>query len=922
MILLAGFLVAVFLTASFTLIVQSKKRAWLKLLPVMVVAIASASVAALRLEVVPGSKPEGEVRIYFSISDPVIFDRVTRCISNPTSTCPPELTSAQNQVVAVVSRNALDAVRRSRWSASFTSVRPLRVPEQDGGLSLEDGLAEMLEETTEKQDTDAKYVFVTPRVRSMTDATSSFEQMVNLVPTLARNIVFLDIEALGLEYGSVIPALAIEAPSVVSADADEYELRITSSNRTHGTIAIDASQLISSVGAVDERKVQNSQGALSLASVGDEPGSFLVPIDRQFVTEGLIKTTANSVTLTHAVARNQFGESLAQASAITRVEKPILGFLRFDVSKPNDFQRFANASGIETESVTLEFASLGDAENRDRYLEDAALTLSDWGMLVVAEPMSAAHAELLIEIFERTPQGQSPPSLLFAGGGDSSFLASDFNSEQMAGWKKFLEPLGLGGISGTRKIYLAVDQSGSLAPYRKAVKEAVETLFDAETGFGARDANLLVAFCGQPRQDDCKTELVNQVDTGDLRGTDWEGAHHLRHLNNYAQAEAGRYFSQVGALRTVSDIVLFWDGTDLWEARTRAAARRMPEPSVRALESLESSGVGVHVATFANSLAADSGVKRLEKLSGFGSSASATDFRNTIVKAVIDRGLTVKQGDIGNLSEITSRQIASLDAKNIQVINSLFAPNSLQAVRNSGAIVPLLARHPSGFDAPLLAIRDSVPFSIGEQQINLRVGYLGLDLTSEFAAINMDGEIERRHAVSGVVFAAIDAMGARLKAPSLSWNFFGNEQIVVQRSDFLPFQLAEPLEAAVSELDRTGLVSGVASQRLVWDEVSLERVGVNLSGVRMTPGKKYLAELTFCYSESTASESAGCQRADLSTPVVGTFPTLVDLVSWSEIVPQFNEPENVNEALSISRSSAEIAFAALALSLIIGVLIL
>ncbi|MBW0365837.1 hypothetical protein [Ensifer adhaerens] len=909
--------------AGYLMLIARGRRSGRSSLPLLTLGLLVASASLLTLNVVQVQRPVGELRIYFSLSDFAVIGRISGCLETPTSDCPQVLRQRADRVVAVVSQSAVGSFQRSVPAGLFDVIRGLEKPDLPGGLTLEDGLAEINAETEGGISSEGAYVFVTPRVRSAAAARAAYQRLLRQEATLEKQIVLVGEEALGIGKNRIVPVIELEAPAVVSSDSNEYEVRLTVTNLTNASVDIEGLQVVNTPAGASVHRLKIKQNSISPFGTAEDVDPLVVPTDRHVIASGRFATAGmNSVTSLNIVARNQYGETLTQQVALTRVEEPVLGFLRMGTATSNDFRRFADSSGIDAEDVTLDLSSLETVEGREGRLQAMASALAEWGMIVVAEPLTAVQGELLLEVLSHTPAGITPPSLLFAGGGDSSTLYKNFTDERMAGWQRFLGPMGIVDISGTRKIYVAVDQSGSLSGHQSDVAAAIETLFHPLNGFGGRNANLLVAFCGAPERQEhacSKDDLVSQVNQG-LGGSSWEGADHLVSLDTFGQNEAKKFFSPPSDFRDVTDFVLFWDGDDI-SGRFGGPAALMPTVALQALGRLEKQGVRVHVATF-DSAVADPNVKKLEELSKFSGENSTETFRNTVVKNVIARGLTVTAGDTDGLPDLVKRRVERVAENNVQVINSLFPPNALPGLMNQGTRILFKVLHPSLYEAPLLAISDALQFNVAGRPVTLKVGYLGIDLASEFAAIKIDGEQERRQAVSDVVYASVDAMGARLKNPTVSWKIVDGRRLSAQRNDFMPFQLKDGLEAKIRKLSSDGTPASDAVQHAIWDEVSLERMSIDLKGTQLDPGELYVMELSFCHAEATSAADAECLRADLKAPILGSFPSLMESSDWDPRGTQRNVRPDQRNDFPITEPIAQLAFAIMALAVATGVFLL
>lgn len=923
MIQIVALLISLLVVGGYALLIARGRRGRTDYYPLAALGTIAATASLLTLGVVGSPLPTGEVRIYFSVADTSIIAKVVQCLgSSPTTDCPKELTQPAERLVAVVSQSAVSTVRNLVPPGTFDLIRKLEVPESVGGLTVDDGLAEIAAQPAGSA-VQRSYLFVTPRVRSATSAKATYRELLHENAGLDSHISFLGARSLGIAPATIVPDIRLDAPAVVSKDGEDYEVKLTISNNTISDVNIEGFQVIGASNTANVFKVNMQAQPLTTDVVTSQVSPRTVPTGETVRISGRFKTAMEgSVTALHIVASNQFGETLAQQTALTKVEKPILGFLRTDTGTSNDFRRFATESGIEAREITLDFESLSNPDGREAVLQEMATELSKWGLIVIAEPLSAARAEHLLEILSHTPAGMTPPSLLFVGAGDSSTLFSDFSDPKMAGWNRFLGPMGIADLSGTRKVYVAVDQSGSLYDFKTDVLAAVSVLYDSDVGFGARNANLLQAFCRFSKTADhsCeRSELEEQVKQTDPRSSDWEGSDHLVAMNAFAQGKATDLFAEPGNFRDVTDFVMFWDGSDI--SGTRGGARaRLSGAAANLLPGLSQQGVKLHVATFSLPTT-DERIKGFEELSQFSGPESGNAFRDHVVKSVIAHGLVVIPQNTDLLPELARRRLEGLASRNVQVINSLFSPNSLASIQATGTQVPITVHHPSGFNAPLLAIRDALSLpDIAGRPNTLKVGYLGLDLASEFAASKVDTEPQRRIGVTELVYAAVDAMGTKLRASDVSWKVIDG-RLTALRSDFMPFQIQTGLEASIRMFTKEGLPSSAALQHAFWDEIGLERMSIDLANAQLDAGEIYLALISFCHSERTA-EPGTCNDVSLQIPVIGWYPYFLSSTDLNDFRIQEADAGNSSDDLTISQQLAQVAYAAMAIAVAIGVFLL
>lgn len=915
------------------LLVRSRRRGRLAATPLVVLSLLAVSTLLLALNVSEALHPSRELRLYFSLADINVIEKVSSCIEGKSATnCPEELLKPSENVVAVVSQAAVGDVALLARPGGIETVRQLLAEEssveQSSGLTVEDAISEIGQETAGG---DNIYLILTPRTRSVSAARIAYRQLLQERPELRERIIFVSEEALGIPRDMLIPDLRLDAPTVISANGGDYKVQFSGENRTSGAIELAGLQVISGINAATVNTLKIRKDTLEIES-DPKPGQTLsiaprdsIDIDGTFATGPMGSVTTHSIVVT-----NRFGETLVHLKAVTRVEKPVLGLLRTTkdegAESRNDFKRFAQASSVDVTDVFLDFAGMADPAKLDGLIQSSAENLALWGMLVVAEPLTAEQGQILLEVLKRTPQNASPPSLLFVGGGDSGTLFQNFADPRMTGWQTFLDPLGIRDISGARKILVAVDQSGSLRTSSSDVKLAIQVLFDPKFGFGARDANLLLPFCGAPvnGQRVCKPkDLEGQLETVfDINN--WEGSEQLTTLNAFAKDRATNLFAIPGNFRDVSDFVLFWDGDDI--AGTNGGDDRyISDAAAAVLPELAAQGINIHIATFQSKIV-DERVAVFEELSRFSGADSGTKFRDSVVKTVIGRGLTVEIGNIDKVNDIAKLRLLAINGSKVQVINSLFGPNTFSEVDGAGAAVPLLVRHPSGFPVPLMALKDAVGFdpSGSGTPFNLKIGYLGIDLASEFAAIGIADDQDRRNAVSNVVYAAVDAMGAQLRAPSVSWRIDGS-RVAATRDDFLPFDITNGLQADIRGFEADGTLSrGKGLQHVGWDELGLDRMSIDLSSTKLDPGGIYGVQLSFCHLQDAAAKAAdGCSKVELEIPVVGAFPTLISAAGVESFGSSPADKNKVSDrAFAIPEGLAQLAYAALAAAIAMGVFLL
>ncbi|MCK1472845.1 hypothetical protein [Bradyrhizobium sp. CW10] len=931
----AAFVVALLSSAGYlALLVRTPGRRRLVAMPLVVLVVAAISMLLLMLNIREGQRPSRELRLYFSLADINVIEKVSSCIEGKvTSYCPKELLRPAAKVVAVVSRAAVGDIASLAQRGGIDSVRPLRASESSvghsSGLTVEDAVSEIGQEAAAA---DSIYLIVTPRTRSESAARNAYRQLLQKRPELKERIVFVSEAALGISRDMLIPDLRLEAPSVISARGGDYKVRILGQNRTSGAIEVAGLQIASSIRAVTVNTLRIRRDTIQIESTPRSSDSLSVaPRDVLNINGTFAAGPMGSVTTHSIVINNRFGETLLHLKAITRVEKPVLGLLRAnkdDVPESrNDFKRFAQASGVEAADVFLDFVSLADPAKQNQLAQSYAENLALWGMLVVSEPLTAPQGKILLDVLKRIPQAANPPSLLFVGGGDSQTLFQNFTDPRMMGWQTFLAPLGIRDISGTRKILVAVDQSGSLRAAHSDVEEAVKVLFDPELGFGARDANLLVCFCGAPIDGKriCKpAELKSQIGAI-FDKNDWEGSEHLITLNAFAKQQATRLFSGSGKFTDVSDLILFWDGGDIAGLNGGDDDRYLSGAAASQLPELVAQNIKIHIATFKSKIV-DNRVAGYEELSRFGGADSGARFRDSVVKSVIRRGLAVEVGNVDKVGDIARQRLLALKGRDVQVINSLFGANTLPQVEAAGAVVPLVVRHPSGFSAPLMALKDPVGFDpdASGMLLNLKVGYLGIDLASEFAAIAISGDQDRRNSVGNVVYAAVDAMGAQLRAPLVSWRIDGNHVTAI-RDDFLPFNLTDSLQADIRGFEADGTLAATkAVQHAGWDELGLDRMSIDLSSVILDPGAIYGVQLSFCHVPgSPVKATSGCSKVELEIPVVGSYPTLIASANVKLFESSLVDQSKVTSGdRALPEWLAQMAYATMGIAVTIGVFLL
>ena len=923
MILLAA-ISALACSAGYALLIRGS-RDRLAALPLAVLGVLIVTSLALTSNIQESPRPSRELRLYFSLAERGVIDRVLSCRNTKAPPdCPVELARPAQQVVAVFSERAVADFANQ---PAFDSVRPLSgvAVGADYGLTVEAALDEI---GREAPGGDTVYVMLTPRARSVAAVQSTYQKLLQEWPDLRDRIVFLGEGDIGIPRDQLVPHVSLDAPQAIGANGGEYSIEVSGENRTIGAIELDGIQLIGEKGGVTVHPLRITKETVDLPPAGVAVTSHSIAPDENFTIRGSFETAAMGSVTTHSIAvRNGYGETLRHLRAITRVEKPVIGVLRVGggAGSGNDFLRFARASGVEVEEVLVDFDGLEDPAEREALMDATADELSLWGMLVVAEPLTAMQAGDLLEVLKRTPQSRTVPSLLFVGAGTSETLYSDLTDPVIAGWQTFLGPLGISDLSGARKVLIAVDQSGSLRNHRRAVSNAVQILYDTKFGLGARNANLLIAFCGKPIAEDqriCTQDRLKDQVQRIFDQNNWEGSEHLVTLLEYAR-QRGNLVEGIGEFTDVSDLILFWDGTDIGGLNGDRGDQYLSTKALRALPEILALNIKIHVATFESNLAEET-LQGFEELSKFAQNETGERFRDQVVRSVIDHGLAVGVGTVDGLNDIARRRLLALQGGTTEVVNTLFGPNTLQAVRAAGAIVPLHVNHPSGFIAPLMALKDPVAFDTGTETppLNLRIGYLGVDLASEFAAIGIDADLARQTKVGDVVYSAVDAMGAQLRAPSVSWLLDGDLVLAI-RDNFLPFHVQKGIRAEIRGLESDGTPSATAPlQYLGWNELGLDRMGVDLAGAALDPGSFYEAGIQFCHFP-TAQAAGECTSVTLSAPVVGAYPMPMsssDIAALDAPEPdKYPPPEN---RFAISESFAKMAFAAMSIAVAMGVILL
>jgi len=908
--------------SGFGFLLYSGRHRW-AILPPAVLGVLIITTLTLTLEIREGQRPNRELRLYFSLADANVIEKVLACRdANARSGCPIQLRHPADRVVAVFSRRAVTDM--AAQMPTIDRVRSLEgaTMESEYGLTVEGALEEI---AREPPGGDTLYLLLTPRARSVSTARTAYRKLLQDRPDLRSRLVFLDEKQLDIPRDRLVPQIHLDAPPVIGANGGDYKVTITGENRTNGTIEIDGQQLIAIGGRIEVHSLQVGDETIELVAASQTGTAHSIAPEKTFAIRGSFATAAMGSVTTHSiVVRNSYGETLTHLREITRVEKPVLGVLR-PAGRPSggdDFLRFARSSSVDIEEVFVDFDGLADPSKRAGILDRTAQDLSLWGMLVVAEPLTTIQADNLREVLQRTPQSRIAPSLLFIGAGTSETLFNDLTNPTIAGWQAFLSPLGIGDLSGARRVLIAVDQSGSLRSFSPAVQRAVEVLYDRRYGLGARDANLLVAFCGRSENICTKNALETEVRSSFDRNN-WEGSTHLVKLRDYA-VQQGRSIFNSDAYTTVSDLVLFWDGRDIGGERADRGDDRLSNAALRALNDIVARKIQLHIATFTAGLRPDEQlIKRYEVLSGFSREESGQRFRDAVVLSVLRRGLEVRVGTIENLNDIAQRRIRTLGVNGISVVNTLFGPNTLRPVEAAGAVVPLRVRHPSGFDVPLMALKDPVSFPTSDptHPLNLRIGYLGLDLASEFAAIEIDTERRRQANVGDVVYSAVDAMGAQLRASSVQWRFDG-DLVLAQRDNFLPFDVERGIRGGIRVLEPDG-TSAETSRRhyLGWNELGLDRFGVDLSGADLMPGRLYELSLEFCHFPTAAAQAAGqCAQTNLNAAVVGAYPVLTNPTAIDAAGAKMQHPPE--GLFSISESVAKLTFAAMTVAIAIGAFLL
>jgi hypothetical protein len=953
-------LFAVVCGAGYAILLFRRRRKW-ALLPLVVLGVMAAASIALTHDIEEAESPPSELRLYFSVASSAVVERVQTCLdvaahATDRDACPAVLREGGGRIIAVFSHRAVTdmaaIMERRRLIGTVRSVSGAET-QNEHGLTVEAALDEIRSEQPSEK---TKYVILTPRTASVAAARASIDGLLRDRPDLRDGrIVFVHETALfgrGVRGSRmrhrIVPEITLEAPPVISADGGEYTVTISGKNETSGMVELQGLQLESSDGRFQVRSLRLSSDAIEVAPTGGEgtnrrmlpgvPGRL-----SSFTIAGSFETAArNSVTTHSLVVRNTYGETLLHLSTITRVEKPTLGVLRAGGDGANDFLRFARASGIDVEEVLVDFTALAHPTEREARLTSVAANLAGWGTLVAAEPLTLQQGSDLIELLKRTGSA-TPPSLLFIGAG-SGTLFRDLTDASIAGWRKFLDPLGIRDLSGARKVLIAVDQSGSLQSYSNGVREAVRILYDAEYGLGARDANLLVAFCGRSEDVCTRATLESEVPPQDapnrpswaFRQDNWEGSTHLVRLRDYAR-QRGRSIFGSDQRTDVTHLVLFWDGQDIGGSRGDRGDAGLSSHAQAAYRDLRGLGVTPLIATFRTRMLPGELTAPHEVLPLFSNATSPELFRREFVGRIISQGLEVRVGSVDRLPALAQRRIRALGggdttSGHFRVVNSLFGPNTRGDVERAGAMVPLLVEHPSRFFAPLFVLKESAQLQTADPErfLNLRIGYLGLDVASEFAAMGVDTDRRRQAMVSGIVYSAVDAMGGQLRGPAVQWHREG-DLVVATRTNWLPFNVERAVNVTIRPLERDGTPRSISRERpsLHWNELGLDRMGVDLSAANLESGELYELNLGFCHLATQSARVGECTNAQLIAPTVGAYPVLTspdafakDRDPSSPGGPATGKSQHDRGGNAIPQGLAKLSYMILTITVAIGVLLL